>query len=134
MTCVCRVALHLQLIAVNNPHHTRADTTALSSMARAVDSVQTRQSSAERDVYAEQQQAVAAAASGAALAAAAEDAVMTSCEVAQKLLQQLEELGTSGVMDLMKEVLKMCVRACMNACMCLCICVQTKLAHVRNVE
>ena len=100
-------------------------------MARAVDSVQTRQSSAERDVFAEQQQAVAAAASsGAGLAAAAEDAVMTSCEVAQQLLQQLEELGTSGVMDLMKEVRH--VRT--HAGACLCICVETKLVHVHNVD
>lgn len=134
MTCVCRIALHLQLIAVSNLHHdqqARADTTALSFMARAVDIVQTRQSSAERDVYAEQQQAVvAAASSGAGLAAAAEYAVMTSCEVTQQLLQQLEELGTSGVMDIMKQVRNVCT----HACVCLCVCVQTKLVHVHNVE
>lgn len=146
MVCVFRVALHLQLMSISNTHHEQqgwADSTALSSMARAVDSVQTRQSSAERDVYAQQQQTAAAAASSrAGLAAAAEDALVTSCEVAQKLLQQLQELGTSDVMELMTQVhivcaMCVCVRACLPACMpacvvrahvcaCSCLCVKPK--------
>lgn len=126
---MCRIALHLQLTAVSvncHEHQERADTdtTAMSSVPRAVRSIQTRQSSAERDVYAEQQQqqaAAAAASSGAGLVeAAAEGAVVTSCEVVQKLLQQLEELGTSGVITIM-------VRICDaggHVCVCLCVCMR----------
>ena len=145
MTCVFRVALHLQLLAVSQPHHEQqgmADTTALSFMARADDSVRSRQSSAERDVYAEQQRAATAAAScGAGLAAAAEDAVVTSCEVVQKLLQQLEELGTSGVVELTTQVhiVHVCLHVCVcvrmrvcacehvHACMCVCVCARARV-------
>ena len=125
VTLVYRVALHLQLTAVTTICHEqpeRADARALPSMSRAVDSVQTRQSSAERDVYAEQQQAAAAAASpGPGLAAAAEGAVMTSCEVAQKLLRQLEGLGISGVIDLMVRTSETSAHVC-SMCVHVCVC------------
>ncbi len=81
---------------------------ALPAVVGAVDSIQTRQSSAERDLLAQEQEhrsreasASGPAATEPAAAAAAEAAVLASCEVAQQVLQQLQYLEASEVVGLM---------------------------------
>ena len=107
MLCMLyRAALHLQIASVHmgqQSQQARADPHALCLSGRAVESVQTLQSSAERDLFAEQQQQAAAAATSAHtdFAHAAEAAVAASCEMAQKLLQQLHRLSAATIADLM---------------------------------
>jgi len=88
--------------------------TALPAVVGAVDSVQTRQSSAERDLLAQEQEHRnrEASATGPAVtetaAAAAEAAVIASCEVAQQVLQQLQCLEASTVVGLMVNDIPYC--------------------------
>ena len=108
----CRVALHLQIASTQSlpqeqQQHNRALVTARPAVIGAVDSIQTRQSSAERDLLAQEQEHRnrEASATGPAMteppAAAAEAAVLASCEVAQQVLQQLQCLEASTVVGLM---------------------------------
>ncbi len=88
---------------------------ALPAAIGAVDSIQTRQSSAERDLLAQEQEHSnrGGAATGPAVtetaAAAAEAAVLASCEVAQQVLQQLQCLEASEVAGLMVHNIPCCV-------------------------
>lgn len=87
---------------------------ALPAVVRAVDSIQTRQSSAERDLLAQEQEHKnrEGSAAGSAVtepsAAAAEAAVLASCEVAQQVLQQLQCLEASTVVGLMVHNIPYC--------------------------
>lgn len=105
MSHACRIALHLQLASTSfsdEEQQDRADAQALPSAARDAGSIQTRQSSAERDLYAEQQRAAAASASiSTQSATAAEAAVISSCVVSEKLLHQLQGLLPSATAGLM---------------------------------
>ena len=71
---------------------------------RAVDSVQTRQSSAERDVFAERQGAdvdAAAAAASSVVETCAEGAVVVSCDAAREVLGNLWGMQAGSVAALM---------------------------------
>ena len=114
MSYACRIALHLQLAsttALDQAQPERADAQALPPTAGAAGSIQTRQSSAERDLYAEQQQQAAAAPASTTtkFATAAEAAVQTSCVAAEKLMQQLQELGPSATADFMVRAWETCM-------------------------
>ncbi|DBA71994.1 TPA: hypothetical protein ACH3X2_010737 [Trebouxia sp. C0005] len=110
-----RVALHLQIASTQNlpqvqQQHSRALVAAPPAVEGAVDGIQTRQSSAERDLLAQEQEHRnrEGSATGPAVtetaAAAAEAAVLASCEVAQQVLQQLQCLEASTVVGLMNTV------------------------------
>ncbi len=116
----CRVALHLQIASTQSlpqeqQQHSRAPVTALPAAVGAVDSIQTRQSSAERDLLAQEQEHSnrEGSATGPAVtetaAAAAEAAVLASCEVAQQVLQQLQCLEASTVAGLMVHNIPCCI-------------------------
>ncbi len=118
-SCACRVALHLHIASTQNlpqeqQQHSGALVAALPAVVRAVDSIQTRQSSAERDLLAQEQEHKnrEGSAAGSAVtepsAAAAEAAVLASCEVAQQVLQQLQCLEASTVVGLMVHNIPYC--------------------------
>lgn len=98
----CRIALHLQLAMQQTSRqerqHSRAVVPALSAASRAVDSIHTRQSTAEQDMLAQQQEHGHVADTSAAAAA---NAVMSSCEVARQVLEQMQGLGACKVAALM---------------------------------
>lgn len=104
----CRTALHLQLAAGKSHTLTAADSpaNALEQGPRALAGSQDRQASAERGTFGQQQAAVVMgeeemegneSIEEGGMAAAAEAALLESCEVAQKLLGPLQELGASTV-------------------------------------
>lgn len=116
----CRVALHLQIASTQNlpqvqQQHSRALVAAPPAVEGAVDGIQTRQSSAERDLLAQEQEHRnrEGSATGPAVtetaAAAAEAAVLASCEVAQQVLQQLQCLEASTVVRLMVRHIPYCM-------------------------
>jgi hypothetical protein len=116
-SCACRVALHLHIASTQNlpqeqQQHSGALVAALPAVVRAVDSIQTRQSSVERDLLAQEQEHKnregSAAGSAVTSAAAAEAAVLASCEVAQQVLQQLQCLEASTVVGLMVHNIPYC--------------------------
>jgi len=88
---------------------------ALPAAVGAVDSIQTRQSSAERDLLAQEQEyrnregsATVSAVTEPAAVTAAEAAVLASCEVAQQVLQQLQCLEASTIVGLMVNDISYC--------------------------
>jgi len=119
-SCACRVALHLHIASTQNlpqeqQQHSGALVAALPAVVRAVDSIQTRQSSAERDLLAQEQEyrnregsATVSAVTEPAAVTAAEAAVLASCEVAQQVLQQLQCLEASTVVGLMVHNIPYC--------------------------
>lgn len=115
----CRLALHLQVASTQSlpseqQQHSRALVAARPAVIGAVDSIQTRQSSAERDLFAQEQERSnrGGSATGSAVtepaAAAAEAAVLASCEVAKQVLQQLQCLEASTVAGLMVHNIHFC--------------------------
>ncbi|KAL0037621.1 hypothetical protein WJX77_005190 [Trebouxia sp. C0004] len=93
-----RVALHLQIASTELlPQKHQQDSRALPALVGAVDNIQTRQSSAERDLLAQEQEHRDRESYGIGSAAAAEAAVLASCEVALQVLQQLQCLEASTV-------------------------------------
>ena len=115
----CRAALHLQLASTQSlpqeqQQHNRAPVAAHPAVVGADDSIQTRQSSAERDLLAQDQECNSRGCSATGLAvtetltAAAEAAVLASCEVAQQVLQQLQCLEASTVAGLMVHNIPYC--------------------------
>jgi hypothetical protein len=104
-SCACRVALHLHIASTQNlpqeqQQHSGALVAALPAVVRAVDSIQTRQSSAERDLLAQEQEHKNREGSAAG--------VLASCEVAQQVLQQLQCLEASTVVGLMVHNIPYC--------------------------